>query len=211
VLVSKSNKFRFQQAVARTPHKPQVDNAKTATLEAGRYLDASPPRLILEIDIRKLLPAGRPLRRRLRQFLDRPGRREAALATPDGVQQKISHVAVDGEGGESAVIGEAVAAESQMLQAPDQIGAGHVGIEHIVGLDLRKIPPGVGSGRFMGSGRRLVGQSLESDSDGLLEIGVADSRAAQDEPGVEPFEERVVLLDRQAGGDDHHGGQLVIA
>jgi len=55
VLVSKSNKFRFQQAVARTPHKPQVDNAKTATLEAGRYLDASPPRLILEIDIRKLL------------------------------------------------------------------------------------------------------------------------------------------------------------
>ena len=58
MLVSKSNKFRFQQAVARTPHKPQVDNAKTATLEAGRYLDASPPRLILEIDIRKLLPAG---------------------------------------------------------------------------------------------------------------------------------------------------------
>jgi hypothetical protein len=31
---------------------------KNATLEAGRYLDASPPRLILEIDIRKLLPAG---------------------------------------------------------------------------------------------------------------------------------------------------------
>ena len=40
VLVSKSEQFRFQQAVARTPHKPQVDNAKTATLEAGRYLDA---------------------------------------------------------------------------------------------------------------------------------------------------------------------------